>query len=160
MPRRRSTDYTRVIEKDPRFGSVRMQKFINVIMERGKKSVARDIVYGAIDIIAKKSNGDEKKAIETFNQAFEQVAPAVEVRSRRVGGSVYQIPTEVVPKRKDALAMRWLISASKERPNKTMKERLAFELLDASQGKGGAVKKRVDVQRMAEANRAFSHYAW
>ncbi len=160
MPRRRTTDFTRTIEKDPRFGSVRIQKFINVIMERGKKSVARDIVYGAIDIIAKKSNNDEKKALETFNQAFEQVAPLVEVRSRRVGGSVYQIPTEVRSRRKDSLTMRWLISASKERTNKTMKERLAFEIMDASQGKGGAVKKRIDVQRMAEANRAFSHYAW
>lgn len=160
MPRRRTTDFARVIEKDPRFGSVRIQKFINVIMERGKKSIARDIVYGAIDIIAKKNSGDEKKAVETFNQAFEQVAPLVEVRSRRVGGSVYQIPTEVRSRRKDSLAMRWLISASKDRPNKSMKERLAFELIDASQGKGGAVKKRIDVQRMAEANRAFSHYAW
>jgi len=160
MPRRRSTDFTREIEKDPRFGSVRVQKFINVIMDSGKKSVARHIVYTAIDIIAKKSGGDEKKAVETFHQAFEQVAPLVEVRSRRVGGSVYQIPTEVPLKRKDSLAMRWLITAAKERPNKTMEERLAYELLDASQGKGGAVKKRVDVQRMAEANRAFSHYAW
>ena len=110
--------------------------------------------------LIKKTNGDEQEALKLFNRAFEQVAPHVEVRSRRVGGSVYQIPREVKPKRRQALGLRWLVQAAEVRPNKTMGLRLGSELIDASESKGGAIKKRSDVQRMAEANRAFSHYAW
>lgn len=160
MPRRKRENLTRNVGVDPRFGSSRIQRFINVVMQQGKKNIARNIVYGAIDVIAKKTGGDDKKALEVFNKAFDNATPLVEVRSRRVGGSVYQIPTEVRPRRKDSLAMRWLISAAKSRPDKSMQERLAHELLDASQLKGGAIKKKSDVLRMAEANRAFSHYAW
>ena len=160
MPRRKKENYTRDIGKDPRFGSALLQKLINVVMKRGKKNTARSIVYGAMDVVIKKSNGDEKKALELFNRAFDQIVPFVEVRSRRVGGSVYQIPVEVTKKRAKSLGMRWLIQASKARHDKTMAQRLAYELLDASEGRGGALKKKSDVQRMAEANRAFSHYAW
>ncbi len=113
-----------------------------------------------MNLLLKQTNGYAKKALELFHRAFEQVAPHVEVRSRRVGGSVYQIPREVNPKRRQALGLRWIVQAAQVRPNKTMGLRLGNELLDASESKGGAVKKRSDVQRMAEANRAFSHYAW
>jgi len=113
-----------------------------------------------MDILVKKTNGDEKKAMDLFHRAFEQVAPYIEVRSRRVGGSTYQIPREVSEKRRKALAFRWLVIAAKTRSDKTMGLRLGRELLDASEQRGGAVKKRADVQRMADANRAFSHYAW
>ncbi len=160
MPRRRKEDYTRDIGVDPRFSSPLVQKFINVVMWRGKKNVARSIVYGAIDELAKKSKGDDRKALEIFNKAFDAVVPVVEVRSRRVGGSVYQIPVEVPQKRAQSLAMRWLIDGAASRPDKTMGLRLAHELLDAYEGRGAAMKKKLDVQRMAEANRAFSHYAW
>ena len=160
MPRRRRVEYIREVGVDPRFGSALIQKLINVVMRCGKKDVARSIVYEAMDLLIKKTNGDEKKAVEIFNRAFDQVAPFIEVRSRRVGGSTYQIPREVSEKRRKALAFRWLVSAAKDRSDKTMGLRLGRELLDAYELKGGAVKKRADVQRMADANRAFSHYAW
>ena len=127
---------------------------------RGKKNTARRIVYGAMDELVKKNKGDEKKALEMFNRAFEQIVPIVEVRPRRVGGSVYQIPVEVPRKRAYSLAMRWLIEGAASRSDKTMALRLAHELMDAYEGRGVAAKKKSDVQRMAEANRAFSHYAW
>jgi len=160
MPRRRRAEFTRDIGVDEKFGSPLIQKLINVVMECGKKNVARTIVYDAMDILTKKSNGDPEKAMALFEKAFSQVVPHVEVRSRRVGGSVYQVPREVAPKRKQALGLRWLIQAAKTRSQKTMGERLAYELLEAAEGKGGAVRKKTDVQRMADANRAFSHYAW
>lgn len=160
MPRRRRTEFVREIGVDPRFGSVLVQKLINIVMQRGKKNCARTIVYEAMDLLLKKVNGEEKKAVDIFHRAFDQVAPFIEVRSRRVGGSTYQIPREVSEKRRRALAFRWLVSAAKSRSDKTMGLRLGKELLDASEAKGGAVKKRSDVQRMADANRAFSHYSW
>lgn len=160
MPRRKKEDYTRDIGVDPRFSSALIQKFVNVVMWRGKKNAARNIVYGAIDELVKKVKGDERKALEMFNKAFDAVVPLVEVRARRVGGSVYQIPVEVPRKRAHSLAMRWLLEGASGRSDKTMALRLAHELLDAYEGRGGAMKKKLDVQRMAEANRAFSHYAW
>lgn len=160
MPRRKKEDYIRNIGVDPRFSSALIQKFINVVMWRGKKTVARSIVYGAIDELVKKNKGDERKALEMFNKAFDAVVPLVEVRARRVGGSVYQIPVEVPKRRAHSLAMRWLLEGASGRPDKTMALRLAHELIDAYEGRGGAMKKKLDVQRMAEANRAFSHYAW
>jgi small subunit ribosomal protein S7 len=162
MPRckKEGVSFKRDIGVDPRYGSVVVQKLINVIMWRGKKNAARTIVYDAIDILTKKAQGDKNKALDQFFRGLEQIIPHIEVRARRVGGSVYQIPMEVNPDRGRALAMRWLIGAAKERSDKTMGSRLAYELLDAADGKGGAIKKKLDVHRMAEANRAFSHYAW
>lgn len=160
MPRRKSVGLVRDIGVDPRFKSHLVQKFINIVMERGKKNIARNIVYDAFDSIIKKSSLDEKRGYALFEKAIEQVKPFVEVKSRRVGGGVYQIPTEVRANRSLALALRWLISSAASRSDKTMGERLAAELMDASKGQGGAVKKKADVHRMAEANRAFSHYAW
>jgi small subunit ribosomal protein S7 len=159
MPRRKSVNFKRVIEPDVRYGSREVEKLINVVMWRGKKSAARKIVYEAMDVLTKKA-GDQNKGLDLFYRALDQLMPAVEVRPRRVGGSVYQIPKEVAPNRARALAMRWLISAASERSDKTMGLRLAHELLDASEGRGSAAKKRSDVHRMADANRAFSHYAW
>ncbi len=160
MPRRRKEDYSRDIGVDPRFLSNRLQKLINMVMWRGKKNTARNIVYRAMDELVKRSKGDEKKALELFNKAYEAIMPVVEVRPRRVGGSVYQIPVEVPRKRAQSLALRWLIEGAASRNDETMGLRLARELMDASEGRGVAVKKRSDVQRMAEANRAFSHYAF
>jgi len=160
MSRRAKGTYKRVIVPDPIFGSEMLQKLVNVIMMGGKKNAARKIVYDAMDILVKKSSSDKGKALELFNKSFQQIVPIVEVRSRRVGGSVYQIPREVSFERGRALALRWLIGAAKARSNKTMGERLAYELIDASEGRGVAVKKKADVHRMAEANRAFSHYSW
>jgi small subunit ribosomal protein S7 len=160
MPRRSRKIVRHEIGVDPRFHSRIVQKFINIAMKRGKKSVARAIVYDALDYLVRKAGGDERKGLEFFNKAFEQVAPHVEVRSRRVGGSVYQIPVEVQANRRQALALRWILAAAAARPGKTMGARLGPELLEALEGRGGAVKKRSEVQRMAEANRAFSHYAW
>lgn len=160
MPRRKSTFLKRDIGVDPRFGSSLVQKMINVIMERGKKSVARAIVYDAMDEMMKKGKVDEKKVLEFFRKAFSQIIPAVQVRPRRVGGSVYQIPTQVDGERGQSLALKWLITAASTRPDKTMGKRIASELIEAYEGKGGAVKKKLDVHKMAEANRAFSHYAW
>ncbi len=160
MPRRKSVNVVRDVGVDPRFGSQLIQKFINMVMERGKKSLARSIVYSALDVIVKKQGGDDKKAQAVFEKAIAQVRPYIEVRSRRVGGSVYQIPTEVRASRALALSMRWLIDSASKRSDKTMHARLAQEFLEASEGHGNAVKKKTDVHRMAEANRAFSHYAW
>lgn len=160
MPRRKSVNFKREVGKDLRFDSELVQKFINVIMERGKKSVARRIMYDALDIVIKKNSGDQAKGLNVFFTAFERVVPTIEVRPRRVGGSVYQIPAEVRPARANALAMRWIIAAAADRSDKTMGERLAYEILEAYEGRGSAVKKRADVHKMAEANRAFSHYAW
>lgn len=160
MPRRKGKEYTRDIGVDPKYESLLIQKLTNVIMWRGKKNAARSIMYGAMDVLVKKNNGDEKKALEFFNKAFNQIVPIVEVRSRRVGGSVYQIPIEVPVKRARSLAMRWLLQAASARSDKTMALRLAGELLEAHDAKGAAIKKKLEVQRMAEANRAFSHYAW
>lgn len=160
MPRRKKQQFIRDIGVDVRFKSPLVQKFINVVMERGKKQVAQRIVYDALEIIIKKNDGSDKKGCEVFERAIEKLRPAVEVKSRRVGGGMYQVPTEVRPRRAQALAFRWLISAAADRKDKTMGERIASELLDAIEGRGNAVKKKLDVHRMAEANRAFAHYAW
>jgi len=157
MPRRKITE-KRTIEPDPRFNSVLVSKFTNGIMERGKKSVAQNIFYGAMDIIDKQISDAEP--IEVFDKAMEMVRPKVEVKSRRVGGATYQVPVEVRPERRNALAIRWIISFAKARPGKTMSEKLAAELLDAYNERGGSVKKRDDTHRMAEANKAFAHYRW
>jgi len=160
MPRRKTVSLQREIGVDGRFKSSIIQKLINVIMERGKKGAATAIVYDALDVLAKKSGGDDAKGLALFEKALGQIRPAVEVKSRRVGGGVYQVPSEVRPNRAEALSLRWLISAAAARKDKTMGKRLSSELLDALEGRGNAVKKKVDVHRMAEANRAFSHYAW
>ncbi len=160
MPRRKSVNFIREIGVDRRFDSFLVQKFINIVMERGKKDVARRLVYEAFDVIASKNSGDEQKAYLVFEKALGQLKPFVEVKARRVGGGVYQIPTEVRPERALALALRWLIECAASRSDKTMGKRLAAEIIDAAEGHGNAVKKRNDVHRMAEANRAFSHYAW
>ena len=160
MPRRKSVSYKRDIGVDLKYGSELVQKFINVIMDQGKKNIARGIMYDAIEVLVKQNNGDQELGLKAFYRAFENVVPAVEVKPRRVGGSVYQIPAEVRPTRARALAIRWLIGAAKKRSDKTMGLRLAQELIEANEGRGAAVKKKADVHRMAEANRAFSHYAW
>jgi len=159
MPRRKTTDFVRVIGEDIRYNSELLQKLINVVMERGKKEIARKIVYEAMDVLEKKS-GSPEKAVQLFNKAFQSLVPMVEVRARRVGGSVYQVPMAVNPQRARALALRWLVGAAAARQERTMGQRLAQELLDATEGRGGAIKKKVDVHKMAESNRAFSHYAW
>ncbi|HEX2977782.1 MAG TPA: 30S ribosomal protein S7 [Candidatus Babeliales bacterium] len=158
--RKKLISLKRDIGVDERYGSELVAKFINVVMWRGKKGVARKIVYDAIEILTKKAGNNREKGLESFYRAFEQVFPAIEVRPRRVGGSVYQIPVEVRPERRRALAMRWVIDAAKKRSDKSMGLRLGHELLDAAEGRGDAVKKKLDVHKMAEANRAFSHYAW
>ena len=160
MPRRKTVNLKRDIGVDIRFRSELVQRLINMIMERGKKALARSIVYKALDIVAQRKKCDPEKAYALFERAIEQMRPSVEVKSRRVGGGVYQIPVEVRPERALALSIRWLIQSAKTRSDKTMGERLAGELLDAIDGHGNAVKKKNDVHRMAEANRAFSHYAW
>ncbi|MCL4360902.1 30S ribosomal protein S7 [Candidatus Dependentiae bacterium] len=160
MPRRKSVNFVREVGADPVYGSEIVSKLINVVMWRGKKNAARKIVYDAIEVLIKKANGDKEKGLNLFNKALDQLMPAIEVRPRRVGGSVYQIPMEVNPARARALAMRWLIGAAKVRSDKTMGARLAHELLEASEARGAAFKKKLDVHKMAEANRAFSHYAW
>jgi len=157
MPRRKIAE-RRAIEPDPRFNSVLVSKFTNGIMERGKRSVAQQIFYGAMDIIEKQVSDAEPIAV--FDKAMEMVRPKVEVKSRRVGGATYQVPVEVRPERRNALAIRWIISFAKARPGKTMSEKLAAELLDAYHERGGSVKKRDDTHRMAEANKAFAHYRW
>ncbi|MDO3385414.1 30S ribosomal protein S7 [Gilvimarinus sp. SDUM040013] len=154
MPRRRVVA-KREILPDPKFGNVTLAKFMNHVMISGKKSVAEKIVYGALDIVNEKLNRDP---IEVFDEALDNIAPLVEVKSRRVGGATYQVPVEVRPARRTALAMRWLVDYSRGRGEKSMPARLAGELIDASQNKGSAVKKREDVHRMAEANKAFSHF--
>ena len=155
---RRSQAPTRSILPDPKFNSVLLAKFMNMVMERGKKSVAERIVYGAIDRIAEKAGRQPDQAIELLTQALDNVKPMVEVKSRRVGGANYQVPVEVRPIRRTALAMRWLREAARKRGEKSMGQRLANELLEAAEGRGGAVKKREEVHRMAEANKAFAHY--
>jgi len=160
MPRRRNQDFTRVVGVDPIYNSELVQRLTNVIMERGKKSVAQSIVYGALDVLAKKGDGSKDKTLELFEQAYAQLVPAVEVRARRVGGSVYQIPVEVRAARARSLALRWLVGSAKTRTNKTMSERLGYELMDALEGRGGAFKKKLDTHKMAESNRAFAHFAW
>lgn len=160
MPRRKKINFKRSVGVDPKFGSELIQRFINAVMWRGKKNVARKIVYEALDELARKSNGSQDKALEVFRRAFEQVAPTVEVRSRRVGGSVYQIPRPVAPERARILAFRWIIDSAAARSDKTMGKRIGNELLDAIDGRGGSIKKKSEVQRMAEANRAFSHFVW
>jgi small subunit ribosomal protein S7 len=160
MPRRKSVNFVREIGVDPRFQSSLIQKFINVVMERGKKTIAQAIVYDAFDILKEKRGGDDSQAFAVFDRALQQIRPTVEVKSRRVGGGVYQVPTEVRSSRATALAFRWLLTAAASRSDKTMGARLAQELFEASEGRGNAVKKRADVHKMAEANRAFSHYGW
>ncbi len=154
MPRRRVVAKREVLP-DPKFGSSSLAKFMNHVMVSGKKSVAERIVYGALGIVEERLGGDP---LQAFEDALENIAPMVEVKSRRVGGATYQVPVEVRTSRRSALAMRWLVDFARGRGEKSMARRLAGEIIDASQGKGGAVKKREDVHRMAEANRAFSHY--
>ena len=154
MPRRRVAAKRKILP-DPKFGNVTLAKFMNHVMVSGKKSVAEKIVYGALDSMASKQGGDP---LELFEKALEAIQPMVEVKSRRVGGATYQVPVEVRPARRNALAMRWLVDAARSRGEKSMAQRLANEMMDAAEGKGSAVKKREDVHRMAEANKAFSHY--
>ena len=156
MSRRHSAE-KREINPDPKFGDLIVTKFMNAIMYDGKKSVAETIVYSALDQVQSKT---KQEPVAVFHQALDNVAPHVEVRSRRVGGATYQVPVEVRTSRRQALGIRWIISAARERSEKTMTERLSAELLDASNNRGNAVKKREDTHRMAEANRAFSHYRW
>ena len=156
MPRRRVVGQRKILP-DPKFGSQLLAKFMNVVMLDGKKSVAEKIVYGALDIVAEKTGKDH---LDVFEEALDNIRPTVEVKSRRVGGSAYQVPVEVRPVRRNALGMRWLVEAARKRGEKSMAQRLAAEMMDASDNKGSAVKKREDVHRMAEANKAFAHYRW
>jgi small subunit ribosomal protein S7 len=156
MPRRREVP-KRIILPDPKFGDLQISKFINMIMRSGKKSTAENILYFALDSVASKSPMD---SVELMEKALENVRPVVEVKSRRVGGATYQVPIEVRVSRRNTLAMRWLIDAAQKRGEKTMGQKLAGELLDASESKGSAVKKREDTHRMAEANKAFAHFRW
>ena len=154
MPRRRVVAKREILD-DPIYGSQILAKFMNHVMESGKKAVAERIVYGALDTVQQRKSVEP---LETFEKALEAIAPLVEVKSRRVGGATYQVPVEVRPSRRNALAMRWLVEAARKRGEKSMTLRLAGELIDAAEGKGAAVKKREDVHRMAEANKAFSHF--
>ena len=152
---RRNAAPKRKILPDPKYGNLKVAKFMNQIMKNGKKSLAEGIVYGALNEIESKS---KKEPVEVFEKALEEVGPVVEVKARRVGGATYQVPLEVRPYRRQALAMRWLVNSARARSEKTMTLKLANELLDASEGKGEAIKKKEDTHRMAEANRAFSHF--
>ncbi|MBD26051.1 MAG: 30S ribosomal protein S7 [Candidatus Marinimicrobia bacterium] len=156
MSRRRAAEKREIIP-DAKFGDTVLAKFINSIMIHGKKGVSERIVYGALDRITEKAGQD---AVKVFHDAIENIKPTVEVRSRRVGGATYQVPVEVRPERRQALAFRWLVSNARGRNESTMVDRLSNELMDAAANRGGAVKKREDTHRMAEANRAFSHYRW
>ena len=156
MSRRHAAE-RREILPDPKFGDVVVNKFMNSLMLAGKKSIAEGILYGAFDRIESKTGNDP---VKVFHEALENVKPSIEVRSRRVGGATYQVPIEVRPIRRQALAIRWLIGASRGRSERTMTERLAGELMDAAASRGASVKKREDTHRMAEANKAFSHYRW
>jgi small subunit ribosomal protein S7 len=156
MPRSREVEKSNVLP-DPKFGSQTLSKFMNIIMESGKKAVAEKIVYGALDIVTNKS---KKEAMEVFTQALEAVKPIVELKSRRVGGANYQIPIEVAPERQVALAMRWLRDAARKRGEKSMDIRLANEMMEAIEGRGAAMKKREEIHRMAEANKAFAHFRY
>jgi small subunit ribosomal protein S7 len=157
---RRSQAPTRTILPDPKFNSVLLAKFMNMVMERGKKSVAERIVYGAIDRIVERTGREPDQAIELLTLALDNVKPMVEVKSRRVGGATYQVPVEVRSTRRQTLAMRWVIDAAAARSEKSMSQRLAAELLEASENRGSAVRKREDTHRMADANKAFAHYRW
>jgi small subunit ribosomal protein S7 len=154
---RRHRAEKREINPDPKFGDLVVTKFMNAIMYHGKKSIAEQIVYGAMDQVQEKSR---QEPVALFHQALDNVAPHLEVRSRRVGGATYQVPVDVRPERRQALAIRWLISAARSRNETTMVERLSGELMDAANNRGSAVKKREDTHKMAEANRAFAHYRW
>jgi small subunit ribosomal protein S7 len=154
MPRRREVA-KREILPDPKYNNRLVARFINCLLQRGKKSIAESILYGAFDVIGEKS---KESPVEVFEKAVNNVKPVIEVKSRRVGGSTYQVPTEVIPSRRVALGIRWLITNARDRSEKTMREKLAGELLDAANNRGGAVKKREAVHKMAEANKAFAHY--
>ncbi|MFI3256194.1 MAG: 30S ribosomal protein S7 [Psittacicella sp.] len=156
MPRRRVIGQRKILP-DPKFNSELLAKFINILMEDGKKSVAEKIVYAALDLLAEKTS---KSQLEAFEEALENARPTVEVKSRRVGGATYQVPVEVRQVRRDALGMRWVIDAARKRNDKSMALRLANELIDATAGKGAAIRKKEEVHRMAEANKAFAHYRW
>ena len=156
MPRRREVPKRRILP-DPKYGDRMIAKFCNILMVDGKKSTAEHIVYGALDVIQERYKED---ALEVFRKALDAVKPKVEVKSRRVGGATYQVPVEVRAERRVALAMRWLVSYSRDRGEKTMVERLAAELKEAAEGRGNAVKKREDVHKKADANKAFAHYRW
>ena len=154
MPRRREVEKRDVLP-DPKFNNKLVAKFVNSLLKKGKKSVAESILYGAFDIVEKKL---KEQPVELFEKAVSNVKPVIEVKSRRVGGSTYQVPTEVAPARRTALAIRWLITNAQGRTEKTMREKLAGELIDAANNRGGAIKKRESVHKMAEANKAFAHY--
>jgi small subunit ribosomal protein S7 len=156
MARRRAAE-KRTVLPDPKYADIVVTKFMNAVMTQGKKSVAESIVYGAFEVVQKKTG---RSPIEVFHEALSNVRPAVEVRSRRVGGATYQVPVEVRPNRAQSLAIRWIIQMAKARSEHTMMEKLSNEFLDASQNKGASVKKREETHRMAEANKAFSHYRW
>ncbi len=156
MPKRREVPKRNILP-DPKFHDKTVAKLINVLMLAGKKSIAESILYGALDIVAQKTNDE---AVKVLKKSLDNIKPALEVKSRRVGGSTYQVPIEVRPDRRVSLAMRWLIKYSTLRSEKTMKDKLAGEILDAYNSRGAAVKKREDVHKMAEANRAFAHYRW
>lgn len=156
MPRRREVP-KRLVLPDPKYGNEKLSKFVNILMKSGKKSVAERILYGAMDQMIAKGHSDP---VDLIDRALDNVSPAVEVKSRRVGGATYQVPIEVRPVRRTALAMRWVIDAARKRSDKSMTARLANELMDAAEKRGSAVKKREDTHRMAEANKAFSHYRW
>ena len=157
---RRAAAPTRTILPDPKFNSEMLAKFMNVVMQDGKKSAAERILYGALDRISEKTGKQGQEAIEMLSVALDNVKPAVEVKSRRVGGATYQVPVEVRSSRRQTLAMRWVIEAARARTEKSMAFRIAHELMDAAENRGGAVRKREDTHRMAEANRAFAHYRW
>ena len=157
---RRTQAPKRLILPDPKYGSELLAKFMNMIMNDGKKSVAERIIYGALDRITEKGAAESSQSLEVLEQALENVKPMVEVKSRRVGGATYQVPIEVRPARRQTLAMRWVIDAARNRSEKSMAHRLAHELMDAADNRGTAVKKKEDTHRMAEANKAFSHYRW
>jgi small subunit ribosomal protein S7 len=157
---RRAQAPIRTVLPDPKFGSEMLAKFMNMVMERGKKSAAEKIVYGAIDRISERTNRPADQALQVLQQALDNVKPAVEVKSRRVGGATYQVPVEVRTSRRQTLAMRWVIESARARSEKSMAQRLANELLEASENRGAAVRKREDTHRMAEANKAFAHYRW
>jgi small subunit ribosomal protein S7 len=156
MARRRVAEKRKILP-DPKYHNITLAKFVNMIMMDGKKSIAEKIVYGALDVIGEKNSGEP---LEVFDKALENVCPSVEVKSRRVGGATYQVPVEVRPQRRVALAMRWIVDASRKRSDKSMGLRLARELMDAAESRGSAVKKREDTHRMAEANKAFAHFRW
>ena len=157
---RRSQAPRRAVLPDPKYGNSMLAKFINMVMLSGKKSVAEQIVYGALETISDRSGQDDEKSLEILSEALDNIKPSVEVKSRRVGGATYQVPIEVRATRRETLAMRWVIDAARKRSEKTMALRLAHELMDAAENRGSAVKKREDTHRMAEANKAFAHYRW